>query len=212
MHIRNLENEDGLVSNLSVVLEDTKFTLRWKWPQNSEMVYIFKTKAVNDIDAQDIKKSDIKLYTKAEYKEFNGYVEDIKEINQFKFIILPAVMNNGEIEVIRQLDEKNQVLVCTGKPQITYEVIEHKKLFSGNKTIKIIIYSDVSASKDVLCYVKKQGSYPSNREDGLKFDFSRDFNAGKNEFEAIEVGKNEYIRVFIKNVKDYESMYLLKQR
>lgn len=212
MIIRDLQESDEVVTDLKSLVEANTFTLRWKWPQNSDLVYLYKVNTMEDVNLEIINEKNLKLYTKDEYKEFNGYVEKIKEISQYKYIVFPALEGEYEPVAIKQKDERNQVLFCTGKPEIIYHIVEHKRIFGSKKIIKINIYSDAPIRKEALCYVKKQGSYPVSIEDGVKFDFVFDFHAGENEQQPIEIGRDEYIRVFLKDSNEYRNMYTLIRR
>ena len=212
MIIRDFQEGDEVVTDLKSEVEANTFTLRWKWPKNSDLVYLYKVNVMQDINFEVINEEDLKLYTKDEYKEFNGYVESIKEISQYKYIVFPTLENDAETVVIKQLDERNQALLCTGKLEIIYNIVEHKRIFSAKKTVKITICSDAPIKKEVLCYVKKQSSYPISIEEGVKFDFITGFHAGENEQQTIEIGRDEYIRVFLKESKDHVNMYTLIRR
>ena len=65
--------------------------------------------------------------------------------------------------------------------------------------------------KDALCYVKKHGSYPVSKDDGICFDFINNIQAGENIMPPIVVDKNEYVKVFIKDVEKYGNVYDVKQ-
>ena len=211
MIIRNFQEGDQVVTDLKSVVEEHTFTLRWKWPRDSDLVYLYGINTMTEnLDIIDEKK--LKLYTKDEYKEFNGFRENIKEISQYKYVVFPALEGQGEPVVIKQMDEGNQVLFSTGKLEITYQIVEHKKIFGSRKTVKISICSDVAVKKGVICYIKKQGSYPVSQEDGVKFDFALDFHPGENQQQPIEIGKDEYIRVFLKENKSKINMYTLIRR
>lgn len=211
MQVRDITVSEEGISGVSYELEKERFIIKWKWPSSCDIVYIFKSSILEEASIDEIEKKNLIVYTKDEYKEFNGYVENINEINQYRFIIFKAI-EEEQITLVKQLDERNEIIVCTGKPNIIYEIIERKPLFSKNKTVKIKIDSDISIGKDVLCYVKKEGAYPLNKEDGVKFDFVSDFHVGLNEMPSIEINKNEYLKVFIKDIQKYGNLYSLRQK
>ncbi len=196
-------------------LDKEKFNIRWKWPKNIDIVYILKTNFLDDFSLDNINENNVKLYTREEYKEFNGYCEAIKEINQYKYWVFPAVESDGEILLIKQGNGNNELMISTGKPEILYEIKEIKSiksLFSKEKSLEIIIDSEVALPKDALCYVKKYDSYPINKDDGICFDFINNINAGRSIMPEIIVDKNEYVKVFIKDIKKYGNIYKLKQK
>ncbi|APM39105.1 hypothetical protein [Clostridium kluyveri] len=209
-----LDNKDEIY-NVHWELDKDKFTIRWRWPGNIDIVYIVKTNTLDNFSLDDIDKSNVKLYTREEYREFNGYWEFVKEISQYTYYIFPAALKEDEILLLKQQNGKNKVLINTGKPEIYYEIRQLQPLrnfFSKEKVLQIIIDSETALNKDVLCYVKKSNSYPINREDGIAFDFIDNISAGKNIMPEIKVNKNEYVKVFIKDVNKYGSAYTLKGR
>nr|WP_207714658.1 hypothetical protein [Clostridium tetanomorphum] len=196
-------------------MDKDKFTIRWKWPKDIDIVYILKTDDIEGFSIEYLEDKYLKLYTKEEYNEFNGYVETIKEIKQYKFFIFSAKEIEDDISLFKQQNGENEIIVSTGVPNIYYYVNEVKSIksfFSKEKTVQIIINSDVDLKKDVLCYVKKKGSYPINKNDGIQFDFICEIYSGENIMPEIIISKDEYIKVFIKDIDKYGSAYNLKQR
>ncbi|WP_234124430.1 hypothetical protein [Clostridium hydrogenum] len=212
MEVKELTKQTERITDLKAEIFESTLTLRWKWQGDSDIVYIFKERASKNIEDIEIDEDCVKLYTKDEYREFNGYVEKIRDINEYKFIVFPAKEEETGTVLIKQLDGDNQIAVCTGKPEIIYEILEHKKLFSKIKRVQLIVFVDMPISKDTLCYVKKKGAYPESENDGLKFQFPADFHVGKNEMQPFEIGKDEYIKVFLNDVKKSGSKYILKRR
>ncbi|WP_368491030.1 hypothetical protein [Clostridium sp. BJN0013] len=207
-----LDNKDEIY-NISWELDRDKFTIRWRWPKDIDIVYIVKTNTLDNFSLDNIDKNNVKLYTREEYREFNGYCEAVREISQYTYYIFPAVEKEDEILLLKQENGKNKVLINTGKPKIYYEIRQIKPLrsfFSKEKILQIIIDSEAALNKDVLCYVKKLNFYPLNKEDGIAFDFIDNISAGKNVMPKIRVGKNEYVKVFIKDTDKYGSAYTLK--
>lgn len=214
MKIVELLDDNNEIYDVNYELDKDKFTIRWKWPKDIGIVYILKTNSLDDFSMDNINESNVKLYTREEYKEFNGYCETIKEINQYRYFIFPAVEDEGRILLIKQENGKNEILISTGRPKISYEIREIKSLktfFSKEKTLQIVINSETALKKDVLCYVKKQGAYPVNKDDGICFDFINNIPTGSSAMPEITVDKNEYIKVFIKDINKYGNAYSLKQ-
>lgn len=214
MKIVEFEEKFGEIKDISSEVEKDKLTIRWKWPENVDIVYVLKTYEMQDFSLDLGSLKNAKLYTMDEYREFNGYSESIKEITQYKYFVFPALQNDGDILLIKQNNGKNQIVVSTGKPEICYEINEIKSfkgLFSKEKTVEIVIKSEVPLDKDVLCYVKKKDSCPTSSKDGVRFDFICDIDAGVNVMPEIKINKNEYVKVFIKDIEKYGSSYKLKQ-
>ncbi|ADK13656.1 MULTISPECIES: hypothetical protein [Clostridium] len=211
-----IEFEDGSseICEISCEVEKDRLYIRWKWPKNTDIVYVMKTDNLDDLSLNDAELKSAKLYTMEEYKEFNGYCESIKEINQYRYYVFPAVESDDDILLVKQNNGKNQIVVSTGKPDIYYDIKEVKSLkglFSKDKKLQITIKSEIPLHKDVLCYVKKRDSYPVNNKDGISFDFICDIHVGINEMPEITVKKDEYVKVFIKDIDKYGGSYRLKQ-
>ncbi|WPC39291.1 hypothetical protein [Clostridium sp. JS66] len=215
MKLIEFTNKEQQIQDLSYNLDKKSLTIRWRWPKDIDIVYILKMDIFEDFQLDNINEKNVKMYTREEFKEFNGYVETIREINQYRYFIFPAIEQENEITLLKQNDGKNEILVTTGTPKICYEIKEVRSFgsfFSKEKKLQICIYSEVNLSKDVLCYVKKQGSYPLSKEDGICFEFIEDIYAGTNVMPEITVGKNEFLKLFIKNTEKYGNMYNLKKQ
>ncbi|WP_411679520.1 hypothetical protein [Clostridium thailandense] len=213
MRVVELPNNEGIY-DVNFDIDKEKFSIKWKWPKDINLVYVLKTNALEDFNLDNISDRNVKLYTREEYKEFNGYCETIKEINQYKYWIFPAIEADGDILLLKQYDGKNEIIVSTGKPEVLYEIKEKRSLtslFSKEKSLEISVYSEMHLPKDALCYVKKHGSYPVSKDDGICFDFINNIQAGENSMPPIVVDKNEYVKVFIKDVEKYGNIYDLKQ-
>ncbi|WP_315120216.1 hypothetical protein [uncultured Clostridium sp.] len=215
MKIKEFEGEENKISQVNYILDKEKFTIRWNWPKDIDIVYILKVDSFEDFSMEGIENKRFKLYTKEEYKEFNGYVETIKEVKQYKFFIFPAIEIEDDVALLKQQNGGNEIIVSTGIPNIYYNINSIKSiksLFSKEKIIEIIINSDIELKSDVLCYVKKKDSHPLNKNDGIQFDFIHNIYPGENIMPEIVIEKDEYIKVFIKDVEKYGNLYNLKQR
>jgi hypothetical protein len=214
MKVVEFSNDNNEIYDMSYVLVKERFIIRWKWPKDINLVYILKTNYIDDFSLDNINDSNVKLYTKDEYKEFGGYCENIKEINQYKYYIFPVLESEEDIILLKQDNGKNEIIVNTGKPEISYEIKEVKSIrsfFSKEKILQIIINSEAALKKDVLCYVKNQGSPPVNKNDGICFDFVDNISCGMSIMPEITVSKNEYVKVFIKDIDKYGNAYQLIQ-
>lgn len=214
MKIVDFERYPYEISNLDVHIDKSEYTITWKWPKDIEFVFIVKLDEYENFSINNIDKYKIKMYTKEEYKEFNGYVKKIKSIKQYVYIVFPGIQSGEDLLLVNQNNNNNKLLVSTGSPEIVYrikEIRDLKSLFSSERKVQIIVSSEVPLKKDVLCYVKKKGEYPVSLEDGICFDFIDDFDIGTNVLPEIVINKNEYIRVFIKDFNRYGNVYKLKQ-
>lgn len=194
----------GVVSRV----EDRFCTLRWRWPEGVQAVYIHKTAAETPEDG-DLPPSGMKLYTREEYKSANGFRDRLDEIGMVAYTIYARLSGDGETLLVRQRDGGNRVLVSAGKARIYYSVQHKKALFSKLKTVQMTITAEVPVPKEVLCYVKKRDSHPSSKEDGTRYPFVQDFAPGRNQLPPIEVGKDDFIRIFLTDGRKYGLYYEL---
>jgi hypothetical protein len=208
--MRFIDAEDGspLISGLTRVIEEDRCTLRWIWPGGIEAVYIGKTPAEQAAESpKDM--GTVKLYTKAEYKANNGYHSRLEAIGRFVFTVYAVLEGSGGPQLILQPNHENSIEISAGRAKIHYSISNKSGLFRKFKTIQIQVTTEVPIAKDVLCYVKKQGSYPANKEDGMLYPFVAPFAAGKTVLPAIEVGKQDFIRLFFTDGRTYGQMYEL---
>lgn len=196
------------IAGLSGSMEDDRCTLRWLWPAGVQAVYIHKADADRSA-AEPVSAAGLKLYTKDEYKANNGYHDRIDGIGRIVYTVYACVNEDGEQLLVRQPDESNRKMISTGKAKIRYSLRVKGGLFKKYKTVEIQVTTEVPLAKEVLCYVKKQGGYPSNREDGTVYPFVVDFAAGKNSLPAIEIGKDDYVRLFLADGQKYGHLYEL---
>lgn len=70
-------------------------------------------------------------------------------------------------------------------------------------------YGRSARGTDVLCYVKKRGGHPAGKEDGILFPFVQDFAPGRNVLPPIEIGKDDFVRIFFTDGKKYGLYYEL---
>jgi hypothetical protein len=211
MDYRNAESEGEKIKELKYELTNDQYTLKWKWTDEFDCVYMFKTEETEYIPLEELLKLKPKVYTKDEYKGHNGFKERITELTQYRFYIYPMKEDYDNKIIINQDPEDNSIVLCTGKPYIRFYIKEKKRLFSNKKTVQIIVNPDVNIDKNVLCYVKIEGSCPTNKEEGILYQFNQDFRQGENVFPEIEIGKNEYINIFFTDGKKYGEKYNLIQ-
>jgi len=208
MRFIDAENGSPLISGLTRVIEEDRCTLRWIWPGGIEAVYIGKVPAEQAAESPD-DMGTVKLYTKAEYKANNGYHSRLEGIGRFVFTVYAVLEESGGPRLILQPNRENSIEISAGRAKIHYSISNKSGLFRKFKTIQIQVTTEVPIAKDVLCYVKKQGSYPANKDDGMLYPFVAPFAAGKTVLPAIEVGKHDFIRLFFTDGKTYGQMYEL---
>lgn len=197
-----------IIRELVHQMDEDRCILRWRWPEGIQAVYIHCAASDEALLAQPAIHS-LKLYTRDEYKANNGYHERVQGIGGRVYTVFACSMDRGEPALILQEDGQNRKAISTGRARIKYSIKQKHGLFQKNKTIQMRVTTEVPVAKDVLCYVKKQGSYPSNKSDGTVYPFVQHFEAGKTILPAIEVGKNDFVRIFFTDGPTYGQLYEL---
>lgn len=208
MRFIDAEADSPMISGLTRTMEEDRCTLRWIWPRDLDAVYIGKVSA-EQAETSGENAANVKLYTKAEYKANNGYHIRIEGFGRYIFTVYACLEGGGGPQLLLQQNRENRIEISAGKAKIYYSISDKSGFFRKLKTIQIQVTPEVPISKDVLCYVKKQGGYPANKEDGMQYPFVAPFAAGKNVLPAIEVGKQDYVRIFFTDGRAYGQMYEL---
>ncbi|WP_233455234.1 hypothetical protein [Paenibacillus elgii] len=170
--------------------------LTWHWPKEINYVYIdsFEDGGEQPPDGLDPKR--LKLFTREEYKAKNGYRARVDFTGPYFYRIYPCVMLEGRLTPLSQRDGDNLTRVSGGRGKIRYGIKYGGGWFSKYKTVQIRLFCEIPVPREALCYVKKEGAAPRNKEDGTFYPFMNDFPPGRTELPPIEVGKNDYIRLF----------------
>lgn len=197
-----------VIRGLTHGVDEDRCTLRWLWPDGVQAVYIHKAGADEGLDGQP-PAAGLKLYTKDEYKANNGYYDRIEGIGRLVYTVYACIMTGGETRLILQPDGANRIVLSTGKAKIHVSIRQKSGLFKKYKTVQIQVRAEVPVDQDVLCYVKKQGGYPANKEDGTVYPFVEPFAPGRNVLPVIEIGKDDYIRLFFTDGRLYGQLYEL---
>ena len=189
-------------------MEEDRCTLRWRWPEGLQAVYIHRTSVDGPSDPLS-SPEELKLYTRDEYKANVGYHDRLEGFGRIAYTVYATLMEDGEIKLIRQQDRQNVVEVAAGRAKIKYTLKQKSRLLQKLKRVQIVVTAEVPVPKEVLCYVKKQGSLPLNKEDGMLYHFVQPFEAGINVLPEIEIAKNDYIRLFFTDGPRYGQLYEL---
>ncbi|MHB8061425.1 MAG: hypothetical protein ACYDG2_02140 [Ruminiclostridium sp.] len=197
------------IRGVSSLVKDGQLILHWKWTDKITCVYIYKTNQNEEILLENITPQNAKLYTKDEYVNLQGYHEEIKAIDMFNYIICPCVFRDGEPSLVDQKDKENRITVTTGKTNIFYTITFKKRLFSKRKIVQMVIRTEVPVNKEVLCYVKKEGGYPLNKEDGKIYPFVEELSPGRNILSEIEINEKDNIKIFFTDVNRYSEIFNL---
>ncbi|MFK4340192.1 MULTISPECIES: beta-mannanase [unclassified Paenibacillus] len=214
MQYRDAQPGDPVISELSHKIDDNRVVLRWQWPEGVAVVFIAKQLADPGVNGQEDAEalppfSSLKLFTREEYKAAGSYRDRIDGIGRVRYTVYPAVREDGDTFVIRQQDGANRLELSTGKAKIRYAVHHKKGWFRSRKTVQIQVTAEVPVPQEALCYVKKRGGYPADREDGTLYPFTAPFPAGRNVLPAVEVGGDEYVRLFFTDGQKYGTVYEL---
>lgn len=197
------------IENLASRVEDRMLTLRWHWPGGLQAVYIHKGPEGEGVPEGEIPPGSLKLFTREEYKAGAGYHDRLEEVGPVDYTVFARIEENGEALLVRQRDGANRITVSAGKARIYYAISRKRGLFRKEQTVQMTITAEVPVSREALCYVKKRGGYPEGKEDGILFPFVRDFTPGRNVLPPIEVGKDDYVRIFFTDGPRYARYYEL---
>ncbi|MDQ1144299.1 hypothetical protein QE429_001126 [Bacillus sp. SORGH_AS 510] len=197
------------IKDIQKTVRDSEVHLSWFWSKEIDFVYIYKVSAdlIRPIDELD--ESDLKLYTREEYKINQGYVGRIDSIGRYAFRILPCQKRDGKLIVFRQENDRNLIYISGVRARIHFSITYKNKLFQPKKRVKMCIMTELPLDKELLVYVKKSGGVPVSVEDGTVYPFVRDFPSGKTLPPEIEINKDEYVRIFFSNGKNSAEMYEL---
>ncbi|WP_410513633.1 beta-mannanase [Paenibacillus sp. BR2-3] len=203
-----VDGSTPVISDVSSRVEDGFCTLRWRWPDGVQAVCIHKGPA-EEPESRELPPGGLKLYTREEYKANNGYRDRLDDIGLVAYTIFARMTEHGEIVLVRQQEGANRVVVSAGKARIYYSILPKKGLFQKTKTVHMAITAEVPVARDILCYVKKRGGYPAGKDDGILFPFVQDFAAGRNALPPIEIGKDDFVRIFFTDGRKYGLYYEL---
>jgi len=197
-----------VIRDVTSRVEDRFCTLRWRWPDGVQAVCIHKAPA-EETESREYPPSGLKLYTREEYKANNGYRDRLDDIGLVSYTVYARLTENGETVLVRQEEGDNRIVVSAGKARIYYSINQKKGWFQKAKTVQMSITAEVPVSREVLCYVKKRGGYPAGKDDGILFPFVQDFAAGRSVLPPIEVGPDDYVRIFFTDGRKYGLYYEL---
>lgn len=207
MKHREMASDNEQIKDVIFSIDDDICTLRWRWPNGVDAVYIVQAKEDEQITVGNVSDKNARLYTKDEYMEFNGYKQRIIGVGKFAYYIYPYVKENGTMLLVDQDNILNHTIISAGKVRIYIAVKKRKRLFSDKAIVRITVRCEAAISRDILCYTKKAMSHPASNRDGLMFTFIEDFKPGENILPDIEINKDEYINIFLTDYERYGSLY-----
>lgn len=210
MKTRVYSTGDPQIGTIKARIDENHMIMNFKWANTLEQVCIYKRNVLRDeeIDWEH----PYRKYTKEEYISFGGFVDDIDEAGLLEYTVCPMTFEEDEAVIILYPHSENSLKVPTKKIQIRYAIKEKNKLFSQRKIVEMNVFCDTDLKKEMICYTKKKGAIPVNEEDGVQFNFMKDFSAGHNTLPEIEIDRDEHIRIYLaKAVKHRELYWVYKQ-
>lgn len=195
------------ISQLQYRIQEGQSVLTWLWPDGVSMVYVYRFNP--DMQEPQPDERRMKLYTREEYKSHAGYWDRMEGIGRYGYRVYPCMKQENGIAVLKQEDGDNLLLFSAGKAAIRYAVKYSHAFFGRTKKARIEITSEVPVSRGSLCYVKKEGSAPLHKDDGVAYPFVQDIAAGRNIFPEIEIPKGSHLRIFLTDGKKYGDIYEL---
>ncbi|TBL80982.1 hypothetical protein [Paenibacillus thalictri] len=201
------------IDNITGQRQQDECLLNWNWPKNVQYVYIYTFQDEEELPPEQLDVKNLKLITREEYKMMGGYRERIGFVGARSYRCFPCVMNDGELILLKQQDNRNLLQIGGVRAQVRYSIKYGWGLFSKRKSVLLKLFCEKQVPREALCYVKKSGSEPINREDGIVYPFPWDFTIGEHYLPEFEVGKQEYVRIFFTNGKRYgEAFELIREK
>ncbi|WP_127581417.1 hypothetical protein [Paenibacillus koleovorans] len=183
--------------------------LTWEWPRDIQHVYVYPYKPGEELAVEELLREHMKLVTREEYRASAGFREKSEFIGTRLYRLFPCVKEEGGLKLIAQLDQDNLVQIKGDRAQIRYSIQYGFHWFGKLKPAHIELFCEVNVPKGVLCYAKKPGSEPLSKDDGVMYMFGREFQQGRQKLPQFEVGRDEYVRVFLSDGKQYGDAFEL---
>lgn len=209
MMITKEATKESLIRNVTCHLQGDEYIINWHWSEEVPCVYVHKSRYEEPIHPDEINASELKLYTREEYKVHKGLREKAEGIGRYTYRIFPCRLENGRPIMLIPNGDAHIIHVSAGRAKIRYSFKRRGGLFGQRQSLQIRIFSEIPIAKDVLCYVKKEGSPPAHKDDGTQYVFIRDLEPGANLMPEIEVRKKDFIRLFFTDGKKYGELYEL---
>jgi hypothetical protein len=187
------------IKDLRKTVRDSKVQLTWFWSREIDFVYLYKAPADQIKSIREIEEKDLRLYTREEYKANQGFTGRLDAVGRYAYRVFPCQKRDGKLVVLAQENDQNLIYLTGSKAKIYFSITYKNKFLQPKKRVRMSIKTEIALDKELLVYVKKIGSVPVSIEDGTVYPFVRDFPAGKTEQPEIEIGKDEYIRIFFSN-------------
>lgn len=186
-------------------MQDGDSLLTWNWPGSTRFVLV----EGYDPAAVMAQQARFKLYTREEYKANGGYRERLDRVGRYAYRIYPGIYTDGAPLVYRQEGGGNEAIVSTERARIRCSIRYGSAWLRRQRTVQMTVTAEIPVPKEALCYVKKTGGMPLHKDDGIAYPLLDDLTPGVNRLAAIEVGKDDNIKLFFTDGKTYGSLYEL---
>jgi hypothetical protein len=203
-------NEEVMPGELRITqaacrMQDSDSLLTWNWPGSIRFVLV----EGYDPALAASQQTRLKLYTREEYKANGGYRERLDRVGRYAYRIYPGIYEDGAPLVYRQEGGGNEAVVSTERARIRCSVRYGSAWLRRQRTVQMTVTAEIPVPKEALCYVKKTGAMPLHKDDGIAYPLLDDLTPGVNRLAAIEVGKDDNIKLFFTDGKTYGSLYEL---
>ncbi|AEI39495.1 hypothetical protein [Paenibacillus mucilaginosus] len=200
-------SEGQRITKASSLVEDARCVVTWQWPKDIQYVYIYSFASGEEDPPEGLTARELKLYTREEYKVHGGYRVPADFTGARCFRIFPCVMGAGGLTPVRQLDAGNLTRLSGSRAKIRCSVEYGASLFSRHRPVRIRLFCEVPVPREALCYVKKEGGVPLNKDDGTVYPLVSDLPAGRTDLPEIRIGRSERIRIFFTDGPKYGELF-----
>ncbi|WP_058301502.1 hypothetical protein [Gorillibacterium timonense] len=213
--------QERRITGAACRVQDREGVLTWNWPAGLPFVYLLGFVPGEGSEASTWEllstggssdgasfgtyppRERLKLYTREEYKANGGYRKHLDRYGSYAYRIYPGERRDGVIQVYAQQDDGNSTMFSMGKAKIHCTVKYKANWFSKGKVARMTVTPEVFVPKEALCYVKKTGAMPQSVQDGTAYPLLSDLQPGPNALPDIEIGKDDFIKLFFTDGKVY---------
>ncbi len=99
MNWEPIPSPDYEIKNLQGTIRDSEIHLTWFWPKEIDFVYLYKASADDFLTVDELRASDLRLYTREEYKTNLGFIGKVDTIGKFGIRIFPCQKRDGQLKI-----------------------------------------------------------------------------------------------------------------
>ena len=182
-----------MVKNLKCRCEGEFVRLTWDWPLDIKQVYIYVGSAEG------------RLFTLQEYKKQSG-CRVLKGRGQVTYRVAGFTRENG-IDIFCPQDDDSNIITFTAKTTVTFTI---KYRMGTYNNYVITLSADGIVPPNVICYVKREGSHPSDINDGILYYITSSIIPNYPITRVVHTQPNEYINLFISS-ESLEALYEIQR-